>query len=229
MPGKGRPGSHDADSFLRPIVRRDASRFIPAESQDRLMEVADAFLSPALVEADDARISLLRDQVFPLLHRESDTVDLSGIQGAPRLIDDDDTVSPGMQHVLAAMYLRATEILDHPEHRDAVLAELRSGERLDEIVRAGAGRLEDDFFPNLARNAVRHSKEARSFRDQLSAAAGSIASLRDGRLHELAVSGHGRINSPWQVSVVLICPLAWWLCAVAAVAFIIIFIWIWVS
>lgn len=206
---KGPPGSEEA--------RRKA--------QERLLGLAEQIILPAVTKDGPMRRAL-GEQMFPFIHRQMSAAELVDVPPHGKPPRD---VSHGEAVALAATQLRVLRALEDDDVAERVSEKLRHEEDVEKLVREGVEKFDRDFAANLARDAAKHGERDKAFGRRLRETVDSLEGFAGGRLRELATAGEGQINSPWQVSVVFVCPLAWILCAIGAALFIaiIVIIWVW--
>lgn len=129
--------------------------------------------------------------------------------------------------ITGSAYLAAGEILNDPDKQSEVMEVLRSPEENKEAILDELDTVDEEFRDAFLLEAAKERRQNSRFRSEFRNSLKELRGMRD-TLTEIGSRGEGR-EQGWQISVVLVCPLAMWLCVALLVAFIVIFVWIWVN
>jgi hypothetical protein len=194
---------------------------LPRDGRDEFLKAAEEFLLPAMQQDGDAR-AVLADLV-PVINDQSGAF--------PTSLDRTPDVEPrpygfagldeSRRAALSAAYLRAVHELKHPQRGPKIHEALRNIGQHRAAIRNELSRLEEDFSVALADEVNNNGKKEQKFKDDVQRGLADLESSQN-RLRELALSGDGRENSPWEVGVVFACVLDAPVCAAIAIVVIVV-------
>lgn len=199
----------------------------PDDRSRHFLKAVDAIVTEAVEQEGAAReIVVTAGKVFSQRDLRNETVKAfrENYIGPPVEVEgenEEETL------IFGTAYVAASEILNDQKKRSNVMDVFQSpGKYEDEIVEE-IESVDNDFRDALLLEAGKERARSAQFRKNLNVSLKEIQKQKK-KLREIGTRGEGE-EQGWVISAVLVCPLALWWCVALLVAFIIIFVWIWVS